>query len=86
MKKTGTLSIREAIEEAKKCGEWYEIRKPVSVNVAFLNKDNVEDGTQLDLYEDDKVLELEELWESLCGEMDAEPDSILSVESLGKLV
>ena len=76
------MTIKAAIEQAKQDYVWTAVYgAPMTVSVCFRNMDGEVDETELDLYEDDKETELEELWESLCDEMDSAPDKIVSVEA-----
>lgn len=78
------MTIREAIAEAKRIGEWSVVsHNPTSVAVGFKNKFGKDDETELDLYEDDKESELEELWTSLCTELESDLNSITYVEAYG---
>ena len=78
------MRISEAIEKEKKRGSWYN--GPTSVSVGFLNNEGNEDETELDVYGENgksTETELEELWESLHEEMEANVDAILYVEAYG---
>ena len=59
---------------------------PQSVDVYFINRDGEPDSTQFDLYEDDKVTELEDLWLDQCDEIfNANADSVTEVVLYGDI-
>lgn len=64
------MKIKEAIKDAG------ATNYPVSAQVRFLNREGAEDVTEFDLYADG---ELQELWETLHEEMDADADAVMSV-------
>lgn len=76
------MTIREAVEKAKNGYGWPKIPDliPVSVFVGFVNNEGKEDETFFDLYDSDKVAELEELWDSMYKEMESGIDSVIYVE------
>lgn len=78
------MKIRDAIKSERNRGSWPE--GPTSVDVCFINCDGLDDETQLDLYGPDTEAELEQLWSDLHEEMDAEIDSVTSVEAYGCIV
>lgn len=74
------MTILQAIEKAKQEYNWQPAPgEPASVLVRFRNRSGLDDETELNLYTDRKAQELNELWDSLYDEMNAEPTSILSV-------
>lgn len=64
------MKIKEAIKNAGSTAY------PVSAQVWFLNREGAEDVTEFDLYADG---ELQELWETLHEEMDADADAVMSI-------
>lgn len=83
------MTIAEAISAAKEQFDWCEglnCAYGSSVNVGFINYDLKEDEMQFDLYRYGHFEEeLEELWNELHREMDADKDSVTYVELLGYL-
>lgn len=78
------MTIREAVESAKEISSWsVTFHEPTSVSVWYLDDRNQLHETELDLYEDDLITELEELWDSLYEEFNSAPDAIISVEAYG---
>ena len=78
------MNIMEAVKAERKRGSWP--KGPISVDVCFINREGRNSETQLDLYGPDTEAELEQLWEELHDEMDAEIDSVTSVEAYGCIV
>lgn len=74
---TPAMTVAEAVAKAREDGSWDDSSDILEVNVGFRNYDGKEDETQLDLYCNDKVKELERLWDSLYLEMDSCKDGIL---------
>ena len=81
------MTVKEAVRDAMNHYEWnVGIYEPTSVDIYFETNDGIEDETQLDLYggtDEEKIAELESLWISLCGEFNAEPNSITGVSAYG---
>ena len=75
------MTIKTAYKRAKEVFGWPE--EPTSVNIGFLDTYGAQDETQVDIYSDNPVKELTELWDSLYEEMESAPDSVLYVEALG---
>lgn len=57
--------------------------EPTSVTVHFVNRNGEEDETELDLHSECKIYEMKELWAGLHEEMNADMDSIRSIEVYG---
>lgn len=81
------MTIREAVEEAKKCGEWSVVDgEPTSVDIEFWTDEGRDDETQLDIWgftDEEKIAELEDLWASLCYEFESDKNNINSVYAYG---
>lgn len=78
------MTIQQAINEARKTGEWsVVIHMPSSINIGFVNGDGREDETQFDIFGDNPEKELEDLWKDLHMELDGDIDSITYVSYLG---
>lgn len=73
------MTIRQAVDYAKQNYEWILTHDPITVAVGF----NGNDETTFDLYGDDqdKIRDLEELWEDQYEEMESRLDSIDYVEA-----
>jgi len=84
------MNIRDAVRQAKKMGEWSVVEyEPTSVDVEFVTDDGRDDETQLDIWgatDEEKINELEWLWESLCYEMESDRNSVSSVFAYGYIV
>ena len=84
------MTIREAVGFAKKHYEWSTVKgEPTSVDIEFFTDDGHDDETQVDLWGDtdeEKISELEDLWESLCYEMNSDKNNINSVYAYGTIM
>lgn len=78
------MKIRDAVEAERNSGSWSE--GPTSVGVCFVNREGYDDETELDLHGPDTEAELEGLWADLHEEMEADIDSVTSVEAYGFIV
>lgn len=78
------MTIKQAINEARKIGEWsVVIHMPSSINVGFMNCNGREEETQLDIWGDNPEKELDNLWKDLHTWLGGETDSITYVSYLG---
>ena len=78
------MTIKEAIKEAKERSDWSIVAyEPTSVTVEFMTVDKYRDETELDLFGENKELELAYLWKELCEEFDSLPNLVLAVEAFG---
>ena len=78
------MRISDAVQVEKDHNSWPE--GPTSVGVCFVNREGYDDETELDLHGPDTEAELEGLWADLHEEMEAEIDSVTSVEAYGFIV
>lgn len=75
------MTIREATSHIVGSNPGVHVYKPCqALDIGFVNRNGKDDETQLDVTHSimtiDGVKELEELWESLADELDAEEDSV----------
>lgn len=78
------MTIAESIRKAKEEQNWNVVpNEPTSVSVLFADNSGQWFETELDLYGDNKEVELAELWASLCEEMDSKEDRIVEVKAYG---
>ena len=71
------MTIREAVNKARESHEWFDNDFAVTVAVGFNNGDE----TVFDLYGDNKVKDLEELWHDMHDEFWSEIDGVDYVET-----
>lgn len=74
------MKIREIIKANKLCSEVNRIKKCSCITVNFINNEGKYDETQLTITHNPLTkagtIELESLFDSLCKELNAKPDSI----------
>lgn len=74
------MTIKEAVKKAKEVYVWHNKENQVTVAVEFSDIDGLKHETTYDLYEEDKVGELEEIWNDQYVEMESTLNGINYVE------
>lgn len=81
------MTIKEAITEAMKQGNWSVVLgEPTSIEIYFENDEGRPDSTQFDLYADNKITEADTLYRTFCRENHFPENTVTEVEVYGYIV